>query len=151
MSGNALKKGLACTAKATSWQYTCDQEQWFISNSINSCRKAVRATFVLVPLFGMHFMVTLYRPTSGDLTCAWISAYYYVNDLLDGLQGGLVALIFCYANGEVRNSNSITHFPNMTIFLREHYWKLQNISTTNIILNSFQEEINLVSWNQGFL
>ena len=59
----------------------------------------MRATLVLVPLFGLHFMVTIYRPT--DKGCEWIEIYHYVNALLDGLQGCLVAIIFCYANGEV--------------------------------------------------
>ena len=62
-------------------------------------RKAVRATLVLVPLFGLHFVITIYRPK--DNGCEWIESYHYVNALLDGLQGALVAIIFCYGNGEV--------------------------------------------------
>ena len=65
------------------------------------CRKAVRATLVLLPLFGTHFVVTIYRPPSIPGSCKWIELYYYVDYILDGLQGFLVALIFCYVNGEV--------------------------------------------------
>ena len=62
-------------------------------------RRAVRATLVLVPLFGLHLVVTIYRPAHG--TCVWMQIYYYGDYLLDGLQGAMVALIFCYLNGEV--------------------------------------------------
>ncbi|XP_057370225.1 calcitonin gene-related peptide type 1 receptor-like [Daphnia carinata] len=72
------------------------------STSINEpsqFRKAVRATLILFPLFGLHFVVTIYRPPKGG--CDWIDFYHYANALLDGLQGCLVAIIFCYGNGEV--------------------------------------------------
>jgi hypothetical protein len=62
-------------------------------------RKAVKATLVLVPLFGLHFGITIYRPQSA--TCQWEELYAYLDILLDGLQGAIVALIFCYMNGEV--------------------------------------------------
>ena len=62
-------------------------------------RKAVRAAIVLVPLFGVHFALTIYRPPVSD--CYWVELYFYINNALDGLQGFFVALIFCYINGEV--------------------------------------------------
>ncbi|PNF38042.1 hypothetical protein B7P43_G02350 [Cryptotermes secundus] len=64
-------------------------------------RKAVKATLVLVPLFGLHFGITMYRPQSG--ICQWQELYIYLDILLDGLQGAAVALIFCYVNGEVHS------------------------------------------------
>lgn len=63
-------------------------------------RKAVRATFVLVPLFGIHFFLVLYRPRSGG--CSTIEGYTFVSYAMDGLQGFLVSLIFCYLNGEIQ-------------------------------------------------
>ncbi|KAF0305525.1 Calcitonin gene-related peptide type 1 receptor [Amphibalanus amphitrite] len=70
--------------------------------SVSSMKgRAVRATLVLVPLFGLHLMVTIYRPSDGG--CVWMEIYYYCDYLLDGLQGAMVALIFCYLNGEVQN------------------------------------------------
>lgn len=61
-------------------------------------RKAVKATLVLVPLFGLHFGITIYRKQG---ICWWQEIYVYLDILLDGLQGAVVALIFCYINGEV--------------------------------------------------
>ncbi|XP_022237603.1 calcitonin gene-related peptide type 1 receptor-like isoform X2 [Limulus polyphemus] len=70
------------------------------TNEPSQFRKAVRATLVLVPLFGLHFTLVIYRPDSGS--CGWIEAYFYLSYAMDGLQGCLVALIFCYLNGEVQ-------------------------------------------------
>lgn len=62
-------------------------------------RKAVRATLVLVPLFGLHLCLVIYKPHSGK--CGVLQAYKYFSYAMDGLQGCMVALIFCYLNGEV--------------------------------------------------
>lgn len=72
-------------------------------------RKAVRATVVLLPLFGLHWLLTLYRPQSGH--CVWLTFYKYVNVVLDGLQGLMVAIAFCYRNGEILTllSRSLTN------------------------------------------
>ena len=74
------------------------------TNEPSQYRKAVRATLVLIPLFGLHFLITVYRPP--EKGCDWIEAYYYTNYLLDGLQGFIVCCIFCYGNGEVTNNNN---------------------------------------------
>ncbi|EEB10069.1 class B secretin-like G-protein coupled receptor GPRcal3, putative [Pediculus humanus corporis] len=59
---------------------------------------SVKATLVLVPLFGIHFLFTLYRQKS---VCSSIEgAYAYIRSTFDGLQGFLVAVIFCYVNSE---------------------------------------------------
>jgi hypothetical protein len=64
-------------------------------------RKAVRATLVLFPLFGLHFLVTIYRPPQTTGICALTEIYSYANYILDGIQGFMVSLIFCYFNAEV--------------------------------------------------
>ena len=86
------------------------------------CRKAVRATLVLLPLFGTHFVVTIYRPPSIPGSCEWIEIYYYVDYILDGLQGFLVALIFCYVNGEVGNRrNFSSSYTSIVLFSEGHH------------------------------
>lgn len=47
-------------------------------------RKAVRATLVLVPLFGLHFFLVIYRPQSGE--CSALEVYTFFSYSLDGLQ-----------------------------------------------------------------
>ncbi|XP_054720653.1 calcitonin gene-related peptide type 1 receptor-like [Uloborus diversus] len=69
------------------------------ANEPSQFRKAVRATLVLVPLFGLHFFLVIYRPQGGE--CLVLEIYSFLSYTMDGLQGLLVSLIFCYLNGEV--------------------------------------------------
>lgn len=48
------------------------------------CRKAVRATLILIPLFGLQFLLVFYRPTSGH--CVVLEIYKYFSHATDGLQ-----------------------------------------------------------------
>ncbi|XP_035225931.1 calcitonin gene-related peptide type 1 receptor-like, partial [Stegodyphus dumicola] len=70
------------------------------SNEPSQFRKAVRATLVLVPLFGLHFFLVIYRPQYGE--CTALEGYTFLSYSMDGLQGFLVSLIFCYLNGEIQ-------------------------------------------------
>ena len=70
------------------------------NNLVLFFRKAVHATVVLLPLFGLHWLLTLYRPQDGS-NCVWQTFYKYLNLFLDGLQGLMVSIAFCYRNGEV--------------------------------------------------
>ena len=69
--------------------------------------------------------MTIYRPSRGG--CEWIEFYHYVNALLDGLQGFLVAIIFCYGNGEViENTYSIELFQERySIFIFQVHYLLK--------------------------
>ncbi|XP_064456523.1 calcitonin gene-related peptide type 1 receptor-like isoform X2 [Ornithodoros turicata] len=68
------------------------------ANEPSQFRKAVRAVLVLFPLFGMHFLMTVYRSPAN---CGPWEVYQYISKASDGLQGFFVAVIFCYLNGEV--------------------------------------------------
>ncbi|XP_075537535.1 calcitonin gene-related peptide type 1 receptor-like isoform X1 [Dermacentor variabilis] len=68
------------------------------ANEPSQFRKAVRAVLVLFPLFGMHFLMTVYRSPAN---CGAWEIYQYISKASDGLQGFFVAVIFCYLNGEV--------------------------------------------------
>ena len=59
----------------------------------------IRATILLIPLFGVQFLVTLVRPETDD--CDLEQVYYYIFYGVDGLQGALVTLLYCYLNREV--------------------------------------------------
>ncbi|KAL1440294.1 hypothetical protein MTO96_031680 [Rhipicephalus appendiculatus] len=62
-----------------------------------STRKAVRATVILLPLLGLHYVVTPFRPDKGSI----LLAYEIISALVTSLQGLCVALLFCFFNGEV--------------------------------------------------
>ncbi|GFR31104.1 calcitonin gene-related peptide type 1 receptor [Trichonephila clavata] len=57
------------------------------SNEPSQYRKAVRATLVLVPLFGLHFFLIIYRPPQSS-RCDFLQAYTYFSHAMDGLQVG---------------------------------------------------------------
>uniref|UniRef100_A0A8C5FSB4 Calcitonin gene-related peptide type 1 receptor-like n=1 Tax=Gadus morhua TaxID=8049 RepID=A0A8C5FSB4_GADMO len=56
--------------------------------------KAVRATLILIPLLGIHFVLLPYKGPS--------EVYQYVMNIFIHTQGLLVATIFCFFNGEVQ-------------------------------------------------
>ncbi|CAH2306681.1 Calcitonin gene-related peptide type 1 receptor [Pelobates cultripes] len=60
--------------------------------------KAVRATLILVPLFGIEFILFPWRPEGRIAE----EVYNYVMHILVHYQGLLVATIFCFFNGEVQ-------------------------------------------------
>ncbi|XP_077554628.1 calcitonin gene-related peptide type 1 receptor-like isoform X3 [Haemaphysalis longicornis] len=62
-----------------------------------STRKAVRATLILLPLLGLHYLMTPFRPDKGSI----FLAYEIISVLVTSLQGLCVALLFCFFNGEV--------------------------------------------------
>ncbi|XP_064456222.1 calcitonin gene-related peptide type 1 receptor-like isoform X2 [Ornithodoros turicata] len=62
-----------------------------------STRKAVRATVILLPLLGLHYVVTPFRPEKGTI----FLAYEIISALVTSLQGLCVSLLFCFFNGEV--------------------------------------------------
>ncbi|XP_049270180.1 calcitonin gene-related peptide type 1 receptor-like [Rhipicephalus sanguineus] len=53
------------------------------ANEPSQFRKAVRAVLVLFPLFGMHFLMTVYRSPSN---CGAWEVYQYISKASDGLQ-----------------------------------------------------------------
>lgn len=77
-------------------------------NEPGNFRRAVKATFILIPLFGIHLFFTLYRiPISqeGGLE------YEKVSVIISHTQGLFVSMIFCFLNGEVISNikRSIRH------------------------------------------
>lgn len=70
-------------------------------NEPSNFRRALKATFVLIPLFGVQLFVTVYRLPAGT---HFSNVYEKFTVFVLNSQGFFVALIFCFFNGEV-----ITH------------------------------------------
>ncbi|XP_060589471.1 corticotropin-releasing factor receptor 2-like [Ruditapes philippinarum] len=71
------------------------------NNHIESAniRKAIKATVVLMPLLGITNLLFVMSPSKkGSLK----DAYHVVNAVLHSSQGILVAILYCFLNGEVR-------------------------------------------------
>ncbi|KAH9405505.1 hypothetical protein TYRP_001357 [Tyrophagus putrescentiae] len=65
---------------------------------------SLRAAVLLLPLYGLHYLVIVYRP---KIENCWLSeTYHYLSLSLDGLQGLAISIIFCFANSEVSHSSS---------------------------------------------
>ncbi|KAL3831825.1 hypothetical protein ACJMK2_023527 [Sinanodonta woodiana] len=66
-------------------------------NEPSNYRKAMKATFLLVPLFGLQQFVVIYRPDEKSAEFV----YEIIASILQNTKGAVVALIFCFFNGEV--------------------------------------------------
>ncbi|CAL1527689.1 unnamed protein product [Lymnaea stagnalis] len=67
-------------------------------NEPSNFRRALKATFVLIPLFGVQLFVTIYRLPAGR---SGGPEYEKFSVCVLNSQGFFVALIFCFFNGEV--------------------------------------------------
>lgn len=70
------------------------------ANEPSNYRKALKATFVLIPLFGLQQFLVIYRPPAG---AAISFAYEIFQSVIKNTQGAAVSLIFCFFNGEVHS------------------------------------------------
>ncbi|XP_063840874.1 calcitonin gene-related peptide type 1 receptor-like isoform X2 [Scylla paramamosain] len=64
----------------------------------HSTRKAVRATLILIPLLGLHYILVPFRPPEGS---PGHGVYLIVSAVAASFQGLGVSLLFCFFNGEV--------------------------------------------------
>lgn len=67
-------------------------------NEPSNFRRALKATFVLIPLFGVHLVVTIYRAKPENPIYLH---YERISEIISNTQGFFVALIFCFCNAEV--------------------------------------------------
>ncbi|XP_068217450.1 calcitonin gene-related peptide type 1 receptor-like isoform X1 [Palaemon carinicauda] len=64
----------------------------------HSTRKAVRATLILIPLLGLHYILIPFRPSPGS---PGEEFYLIISAVAASFQGLSVSLLFCFFNGEV--------------------------------------------------
>lgn len=64
-------------------------------------RKLARSTLVLIPLFGVYYMISVVMPECMDpgVELIWL----YVESGVNSFQGLIVAVLFCFGNGEVQH------------------------------------------------
>ncbi|KAJ0183890.1 hypothetical protein K1T71_000313 [Dendrolimus kikuchii] len=63
-----------------------------------AAKKAARATLILIPLFGLHFVLIPFRPNPD---APGEKIYQIISALLTSLQGLCVAVLFCFTNHDV--------------------------------------------------
>ncbi|KAH9510317.1 hypothetical protein Btru_042747 [Bulinus truncatus] len=70
------------------------------SNEPSNYRRALKATVILVPLFGLQLLLVIYRP--GDYI-EENATYEIFTKIINNSQGMAVTAVFCFMNGEVHN------------------------------------------------
>lgn len=65
-------------------------------------RTALRATLILIPIFGIHYMFFVSQATIIEACDLLKQSLFYIGVAADSSQGAIVALIFCLFNSEVR-------------------------------------------------
>ncbi|RZC36468.1 corticotropin-releasing factor receptor 2, partial [Asbolus verrucosus] len=90
------------------------------SNTSQQAKATLRATLFLIPLFGVHIVIITNRNIVSSNTCQAEDIYYYISYLMEGIQGPMVALLFCYMSseviGEIKNL-----FRKLAISLQQKY------------------------------
>ncbi|XP_014836409.1 PREDICTED: parathyroid hormone/parathyroid hormone-related peptide receptor isoform X1 [Poecilia mexicana] len=71
----------------------CDTRQQY--------RKLLKSTLVLMPLFGVHYIIFHAMPYTEVSGIPWLIQMHY-EMLFNSFQGFLVAIIYCFCNGEVQ-------------------------------------------------
>ncbi|XP_077978143.1 calcitonin gene-related peptide type 1 receptor-like isoform X2 [Glandiceps talaboti] len=74
-------------------------------------KKAVRATLILLPLLGLHYIIMPFQPATGGLG---EQIYDLLIAILIAFQGFCVACIYCFFNGEIRSQISRKYRNYMT-------------------------------------
>ncbi|XP_054767728.1 vasoactive intestinal polypeptide receptor 1-like [Lytechinus pictus] len=63
--------------------------------------KLAKSTLILIPLFGVYYIITVGMHASNDTTMVYIRMYFEL--ILSPFQGFLLAILYCFMNGEVKN------------------------------------------------
>ncbi|XP_022307206.2 secretin receptor-like isoform X2 [Crassostrea virginica] len=72
----------------------------FNANETKKFRKLAKSTLVLIPLFGVHYVVFIGLPDSVSDEAELVKLYFEM--FFNSFQGFIVAMIFCFFNGEVQ-------------------------------------------------
>lgn len=74
-------------------------------------KKAARAALILIPLFGLQYVLIPFRPDQGH---PYAQLYEYVTVVVTSLQGLCVSCLFCFANQDVHHA--IRGFINKRLY-----------------------------------
>uniref|UniRef100_A0A8C5CNA7 Growth hormone releasing hormone receptor a n=1 Tax=Gadus morhua TaxID=8049 RepID=A0A8C5CNA7_GADMO len=102
--------------------------------------RLAKSTLFLIPLFGMHYTVFAFLPEG---TC--LAARLYLELGLGSFQGFVVAMLYCFMNGEVRVSMWSKDRPSRSLSLSLSLYPSFSLSFIQRIatLRFFSESLNL--------
>lgn len=98
-------------------------------NDTENFRKILRAVVILIPVFGVHFVLTTFVSPS---SCSAYLKKLYAEWGIVGLQGFFVSLIFCYLNSEIQSllKRSYNRYKNDRSLSRRHRPSVPQTTTT---------------------
>ncbi|KAK4883297.1 hypothetical protein RN001_006616 [Aquatica leii] len=91
------------TAQETKYNYILINGKSYYNILFTALMSTLKATFFLLPLFGVPFIITASRNIVDTSSCSAGNIYYYVSYSIQALQSVAVAILFCYWNKEVHN------------------------------------------------
>ncbi|KAL2295305.1 hypothetical protein Nmel_018469 [Mimus melanotis] len=82
------------------------------SSKVSPLRKLLKSTLVLMPLFGVHYVVFMAMPYTEVSGLLWQIQMHY-EMFFNSSQGFFVAFIYCFCNGEVQAEIKKAHFRRL--------------------------------------
>uniref|UniRef100_A0A8C2WMP4 Secretin receptor n=1 Tax=Cyclopterus lumpus TaxID=8103 RepID=A0A8C2WMP4_CYCLU len=83
------------------------------------CQRLIKSTFFLVALFGLHYILFVFLPV--EVSSSMFKIWTFAELALSSTQGFVVAVLYCFMNGEVRTARPIRgkfHLPSRR---RQHH------------------------------
>ncbi|NXI78995.1 PTH1R protein, partial [Rhipidura dahli] len=94
------------------WETTTGKLDPRQHSGISPFRKLLKSTLVLMPLFGVHYVVFMAMPYTEVSGLLWQIQMHY-EMLFNSSQGFFVAFIYCFCNGEVQAEIKKAHFRRL--------------------------------------
>ncbi|KAJ8939580.1 hypothetical protein NQ314_011077 [Rhamnusium bicolor] len=119
-----MKLRQGSTSRQTKYIYLYQIGNKFTSRQKKRMQAAFRATVLLIPLFGLHIIITANKIVYDD-SCQAEDIYDFARYTMEALQGIFVAVLFCYANTEVQNEIK-NGYRKLAIYLNQKFgWNIR--------------------------
>ncbi|NXQ40990.1 PTH1R protein, partial [Catharus fuscescens] len=94
------------------WETTTGKLDPRQHSKVSPLRKLLKSTLVLMPLFGVHYVVFMAMPYTEVSGLLWQIQMHY-EMFFNSSQGFFVAFIYCFCNGEVQAEIKKAHFRRL--------------------------------------
>ncbi|XP_050504955.1 calcitonin gene-related peptide type 1 receptor-like isoform X2 [Diabrotica virgifera virgifera] len=113
------------------------------SGASRSSLQALRATLLLVPLLGLNFLLTPFRPENVE---PWLYFYDLISAVTTSFQGLCVAILFCFCNGEVQAQIKRKWSNVQTFRPRANSCSATTMSVRKVSASDYDRKASEVDW-----